>query len=382
MPKSWWLILAVWVVASACEGEPEADEDGPSRSRIDARGRVVVTQEEQRALGLETATAVQGAITTSALRFGHVVARPDEDVLVTAPITARLQAPKVALGATVAAGDLLLGLEPLVDGAARATLEAQRRELAGQLEGARAQVDAKRADLSRVATLVASGLATEAERAQAEATLTAEQARVDSLRLASSALSRMTGGRLELRAPAPGILAALSTEAGSTIPQGTVVARIVRPGPRWIDLAVPPGDPPGTGYRARGVSRTVPVQLLSRGAVIADDGTRRDRLEAAPDVAAELPPGATVPVEVLHTTAGTVIASNALVRRGRETLIFIEVEAGRYAPRPVRVEARDDTRAVVASGLAPGDHVVTLGAGALLGELGAQGEGQGDRGPE
>jgi len=370
-----YLALCIALTISSCKGERDEDQEGSAaHDRVDDRGRVVLTRDERNALGLETIAATQGTLTTSAVRFGRVVARPQEDALVAAPVTGGLVAPTLALGAQVSAGDVLVSLEPLVDTASRATLEAQRRELQGQIEGARAQVEAKRTDLSRLATLVSSGLATEAERAQAQAQLTSEQARVESLRRASSELARVTGGRMEIRAPVPGVVATLATDTGSLIQQGAILARIVRAGPRWIDVAVPPGDAVGSGYRAQGVSETVPARLLNRGSVIQADGTRRDRLEAAPEAAANLPPGATVPVEILHETQGVLVPMQALVRRGREKLVFAEVEEGRYEARQVEVAASDDTHAVVTTGLSAGDRVVTRGASALLGELGATGE--------
>jgi hypothetical protein len=222
---------------------------------------------------------------------------------------------------------------------------------------------------------VASGLATDAERADVEATLTSEQARVDSLKRASEELGRITGGRIELRAPVAGIVAMLSTETGSLIPQGTALARIVRNGPRWVDVSVPPGDPIGDRYRAQGVPDAVDLRLLTRGAIIQADGTRRDRLEAASDAAPNLPPGATVAIEVLHDAQGLLVSQTALVRRGRELLAFVEVETGAFAPRSVAVGARDDARAIVTDGVANGERVVTRGAASLLGELGLAGQG-------
>jgi len=368
--------LFIALLASGCNlGEREEEEERAPRSRVDDRGRVVLDAAEREALGLETVAAAHGRLTTSVLRFGRGVARPAEDALVAAPVSGRLVAPTLALGAHVLPGDRLVTLEPIVDTASHATLEAQRRELQGQIDGARAQVEAKRSDLARVATLVSSGLATEAERAQAEAALTSEQARVESFGRASAELGRVTGGLMEIRAPVPGVVAALVTDSGTLIPQGAILARIVRSGPRWVDIAVPPGDPVGSGYRAQGVSSTVSAKLLTRGVVIQSDGTRRDRLEADPDAAADLPPGATVPVDVLHETEGTLVPADAVVRRGRETLVFVEAEAGRYEARPVEIAEQDDTRAVLLSGVSPGERVVARGASALLGELGKTAEG-------
>ncbi len=368
------LSLCFALTSSSCKRQHDEDLERAAPHRVDDRGRIVLTKDERKALDLETIAATQGTLTTSAMRFGRVVARPQEDALVAAPVTGRLVAPTVTLGARAAAGDVLVILEPLVDTASGATLEAQKRELQGQIEGARAQVEAKKADLSRLVTLVSSGLATEAERSQAQAQLTSEQARVESLRRASSELARVTGGRMEIRAPVPGVVVTLATDTGSLIQQGATLARIVRAGPRWIDVAVPPGDSVGSGYRAQGMSGPVSATLLNRGAVIQADGTRRDRLEAAEEAAANLPPGATVPVEVLHETQGILVPMQALVRRGRERLVFIEVEEGRYEARPVEIVANDDSGAVVSTGLVSGDRVVTRGASALLGELGASGE--------
>ncbi len=370
------LVAACALVAGAGCGAHEDDDDEEARapiSRVDAGGAVVLTDKERAALGLLTTPAAQGTLTTSALRFGKVVGRPQEDALVVAPVTGRLAATSARLGEHVEARALLASLEPLVDAASRASLEAQQHELAGRIDAARAEVDANKRDLERVTALVKAGLATDAERAQAEAKLTGEQARADSLQRAGADLARTTGGRVELRAPAGGVVAELQSGAGALVEQGAVVARIVKPGPRWIDLAVPPGDAAGDAYAVRGIDATIDATLLSRGLVVQADGTRRDRLEVPPDAAGALLPGATVAVEVRRDVAGVVVPARAVVRRARERLVFVEVAAGRFAPRKVHVAASDELRAVIYSGLSSGDAVVARGAAALLGELGAAG---------
>jgi len=379
----WFAVLApVSLVAAlagtvACSGRGEGEEQAPSKRRVDEQGRVVLTAAEREAIDLSVAAVERGTLTTETLRFGTVVARPQEDALVVAPVTGRLRAPVAELGASVEEGAPLVIVEPLVDTASRASLEAERRQLRGQIESALAQVKAKEADLERITTLVTTGLATEAERAQAEATLRSDQARAESLRRASGELGQATGGTLMLRAPAGGTVATLVTNAGSMVQQGTTVARIVRAGPRWIDVAVPPGESVGDDYRVRGTSGELPAQLLTRGSVVQPDGTRRDRLQAAPEAAPNLPPGATVPVEVLRNRSGLLVPVQSIVRRGDEKLVFVEVEEGRFAPAVVTVGAREGDRAVVTSGLAQGARVVTRGSASLLGELGVGGEDQG-----
>jgi len=362
-------ILLVALCAGCRMGTSEDDESVPHVSRIDASGRIVLSPAEQQALDLQTATIKQHSLTTTALRFGRVIAQPQDSALIVAPVTGLLATPVVAVGASISEGDTIVAIEPSVGTVSRTSLEVQRRQLLGQLEGARAQVTAKTANLARISTLVTSGLATEADRAQAEATLHTEESRVASLRQASNELGRISGGRIFLRAPASGVIAILSTETGSLVRQGTVVARIVRPGPRWIDLAVPPGDPVGSAYRVKGVSAESEARLLSRGSIVMPDGTRQDRLLTVADASANLPPGATVAVEVLHETRGLLISARAIVRRDRQRLVFVEEHDGHFAPRVVEIGAREGGQAVVTTGLLADDRVVTRGAASLLGEL-------------
>lgn len=359
------------LLVCACHRGGAGDEDQEvAASRLDAKGQVVLSSDERKAVGLETTAVENGTVTTRALRFGKVVARPPDDAYVVAPVTSRLLSAMTALDAQVAQGDPLVAVEPLVGVASRADLEAQRHELLGRLQASRAQAQADRSELSRVATLVGSGLATKAEQAQAAASLAAEQARAASLVRAAAELGRASAGRVELRSPIAGVVASLDTDEGSLVAQGAVVARILALGPRWIDVAVPPGDPVGDGYRVEGPSGTVPARMLARGALVGSDGARHDRLIVSASASADLLPGATVPVEVLHRTRGIVVPTRAIVRRGGRDLAFVQTKEGRYAPRAVAVGARGAERAVVTSGLSSGERVVTQGTAALLGELG------------
>jgi len=59
--RSRHLLLAVAVVISGCRfGESEGERGRPAHRRVDEQGRVVLTQEERTALGLETAVAAHG----------------------------------------------------------------------------------------------------------------------------------------------------------------------------------------------------------------------------------------------------------------------------------------------------------------------------------
>ena len=367
------LVLVALATTASCDQPDEYDEEPPSKQRVDPQGHVVLTDAEQNAIALATTVVEAGTLTTATLRFGTVVARPQEDTSVIAPATARLKALASALGDTVAAGDPLVIIEPLISIASRAGIEAQRRQLHGKLKSALAKVEAGQVELERVKTLADTGLATQAERAQAEAALRSERARAESLRRAGTELGQITSGAITLRAPNGGAVATLAADLGSLVQQGDVLARIVQDGPRWIDLAVPPDDPAGDGYRVVLSSGALSARLLARGTIVQADGARRDRLRTTAEAANGIPPGATVSVEVLHERQGFIIPVGAIVRRGMEELVFVEVDKGRFAPRPVSVAARERRQAVITSGLAQGEHVVARGAASLLGELGIVG---------
>src|SRR5262245_17114776 len=84
------LLLFLLLFSLSCRGDQSDDENVMRRRRVDEHGRIVLAPQERAAIGLEMAAAEQGTLTTSALRFGRVVARPQEDALVIAPVTGRL----------------------------------------------------------------------------------------------------------------------------------------------------------------------------------------------------------------------------------------------------------------------------------------------------
>ena len=319
----------------------------------------------------ETTPARRDTLSTKSLRFGKVSARSEEETLIVAPLTARIvAAPSVSLGSVVAEGDALVAIQPLADGVARSGIDAQRWELRGQMDGARARLRALSAELDRVTHLVAAQLATEADVSRARAELEAEQARLESLRRAGGALATMTGSSVTLRASAGGVVAALTGTVGAVLQQGDVIARIVRAGPRWVDVSAAPGDELGSSYRVRTpLGSWVVARLLSAGTVVQIDGTRQDRIELAASDAAAVLPGTLVAVEVVRGVEGVIVSEQAVVLEGSRPMVFVETEAGKFTPREVTLGARGDGQ-VVLSSVEAGERVVTRGAMALLGELG------------
>jgi len=367
--------LAVLALGLLCAGCRRGGEDETWRvaSRVDADGRVVLTRQERSALALQVAIVRKGTLEVGTLRYGRLLARPQEMLSVVAPVAGRIGVPRVALGDQVERGQILAELVPLLETASSAAFQIQLRRLEGELKSAAARLQALRSEAQRLAGLVDSQLATPAARDRAEAEVKAGEAHLAALQRTGEELSR--GGRapLALVATHGGMVVELRGEVGSRLEPGGLVARILSPGPRWLDLAMSAYEAVGTAYRVRAPAGPLAAQLLSKGSLVGEGGVRQDRLLVPTAAQAGLLPGSVLAVEVMHEVPGLLLPESAVVRKGAETLVFEEVKAGMFQPRGVQVRGVRSGVVVLpparAGGMAPGARVVSVGASALLNEL-------------
>ncbi len=362
-------MVALLLVGGGCRGFHGEEERTAPRARVDASGEVALTAEEVAALGLATEAAESGSILTARTRFGQVVAQAGDDVWVTAPLPARLVDLRVSLGQTVEAGATLATLDPSLDAVGRADLAVRREALRGEQDAAAAKLHAAEVELRRVSKLVESGLATAADRARAEAAVASARARLTEVQHSDRTLRTYVSGHLPLTAPVDGVVVEVETTIGKLLPQGARVVRLLRQGPRWVDLAVPPEERTGTRYEIEACGDTLPARLAARGQVV-HDGWRSDRLVVSASDSKCLAPGRFVAVAVRDAIAGVVIPRSAVVRQGTKWLAFVETRPHTFVPRPVRIAADDGRRVAIAEGLSAGEQVVTVGAAELLGEIG------------
>ncbi len=335
-----------------------------------ARPGLAIGADRAKALGLELAPATRGDLPDVAIRFGRVQARAGDETLVVAPVAARVdRPPSVTVGARVRAGAALVTLAPLLGAGERLSFGIQSAELDGQIAAAEKAIVADEARLERDRALAKDQIVSAERLQKTEAEVAAARARLDSLRRARAVQAPEGGPRVDVRSPADGVVASIDAPVGRGVQAGDVLARILRPGPRWIDVAVPPADPVGAGYEVAALDGGyVVARLVARGAIVADDGARHDRLEVAGDAAAKLMPGATVSVRVAAgSSVGIVVPESAVVPGRDGDRVFVLEKDGRYRARSVKVAARFGGRARIA-GVEEGERVVVRGAMALAGE--------------
>jgi Cu(I)/Ag(I) efflux system membrane fusion protein len=137
--------------------------------------------------------------------------------------------------------------------------------------------------------------------------------------------------------------------------------------PLWIYASVFETDlpwiSPGMGAELElpgGEKRRLSVDSISP---LVDPATRtanlRLRLNDAP---ATLRPGMFLPLRLQsESEAGLVVPAEALIDTGAETLVFVEVEPGNYAPRRVQVGRRGSGEVEILDGLKEGEKIVSSG---------------------
>jgi len=337
--------------------------------RVDEAGRVVLTEPQSMALGLERVAAEEGQLDVVITRFGKLLARPTESFRVTATVPGTLGMPRAALGDVVEAGAKLVDLEPSLGTAASADLRLRAQQIDGDLKTAEARLVALKSEAARMRGLVADKLATLAGRDRADAEVQAEEAHRAALEKAKAELAGNAPHTLRLVAPARGRLIAFDIEPGQAVQAGETLAQLLAPGPRWLDLAVPADEATGQSYHIQSAQDGVKLSLLHRGLTSDFDGLRRDRLLVEGADQAGLLVGATLAVEVSSPVLGFVLPEAALVRRGTESLVFIEGPALHFRAEPVTILGRSQGRVAVQGRISNGEAVVSVGAASLFAEL-------------
>lgn len=285
-------------------------------------------------------------------------------------VAGRVEAIEVEVGTHVAAGALLLRLEPTLAGierdSARAAAAQARVELA---DARRREADARRLVRSR-------GIAkTTHESLQAEVQADAANLQWRESQLAG-AQERLK--RHELRAPFAGVVSARLTEMGEWLAPGDEAIELIADQGLRVDVQVP------QAYFPR-LDRSVPVQLQLAampeapvdgrvGAIVpVSDPTARSFLVRVHPVDEGLPltPGmsATARFSLATGREGVVVPRDALLRHpdGRVTVWVVGEADGthRVEERVVRPGIGFDGQVEIREGLAAGEQVVVEGNEAL-----------------
>ncbi len=291
---------------------------------------------------------------------GEVRARYETDLAFR--VAGRVQTRTVEVGTQVKAGQVIATLDPqdyaLAASAARA-----------QLAAAEAEAKLAQQDLQRFTELRTQNFISQAELDRRRATTDAALARARQLHAeASRQGNQQTYTRLTV--PHAGVITAITFEAGQVVSAGQPVAQLARTGEREVRIDVPEnalealrGAPklnirlwsmPGVNYAGRLRELSPMADAASR-----TYGARVSFLQ--PDAAVKLGMTATVDVDS-ETAPGLSVAQTALFKvNGQPQVWVVDRQTQKVAARSVQLGELSGDRAVVESGLAVGDWVVTAG---------------------
>lgn len=269
---------------------------------------------------------------------------------------------RVEVGDHVRRGDLLAVLDA-------GDLQAQARAAQAQLAAAQAELGRARADQARYAKLGKDQLVSRSTIDAQNAAASAAQAQVNAAR-ASLDVAGNQAAYTQLRAPADGLIAARSAEAGQVVGAGQSVFLFAADGTREVAFAIPegavatlkPGQPvlielwSQAGRRWPGRVREV--------SPAADPASRTYAVRVtvdAPDDA--LPLGQSARVYLPHNgAAGLSVPLSALQRTGAGVAVFVvDGPTSTLKLLPIEVGAYATDHAPVRRGLEPTMWVVAAG---------------------
>jgi membrane fusion protein, multidrug efflux system len=272
------------------------------------------------------------------------------------------------LGDRVKAGEVLAQLDP-------ADLRLGQEAARAALRAAEASHALAAAELKRYKELKDQGFISGVELDRRETNLLAARSQLDQAR-AQANVQGNQAGYAALVAPAAGVITAVEAEPGAVLAAGTPVLRLAQDGPRDAVFSVPE-DAAGAFRAMQGRAGALQVRpwgaatLMTatvREVAAAADPTTRTFLVKADLGAAPVQLGQTLTVLVPGPRAEGVakLPLSALFQAdGKNSVWLLDTASMSVRLQPVAVAGADANSVVIASGLSPGQTVVTAGVHVL-----------------
>jgi len=281
-------------------------------------------------------------------------------------IEGRVVERRVNVGDKVRPGQVIARLDPQNE-------ESGLQSARAQLAAARAQLGEAQVNLDRMRELVSEDAVSRAQFEQANTLRQTAGSAVESARSqVAIAESRLSFTRLV--SDVSGVVTAVGAEPGEVVGAGRMIVEVAREGARDavfdFPAAVKEGMPadPDISVMLTMDPKIVAVGNVREIAPRADSvtGTFRVRVRLT-DAPAAMRLGSTVTAKMKRgSTAGYVVPASALMRSERQAAVWVvDPKTSTVGMHVVDVKEFDPSRVVVASGLNPGDIVVTAGVQAL-----------------
>ena len=254
-------------------------------------------------------------------------------------------------------------------------LKLSQEAAAAATRAAQTNHDLAAAEFKRYKELRDQGFISSIELERREATLKAQKAQLDQA-LAQANVQGNQAGYAALTATAAGVITAVEAEPGAVMTAGTPVVRLAHDGPRDVVFAVPEDGAAAFrtmigkagALKVRPWGTTTPLPATVREVAAAADVTTRTFLVKADigNTPLQLGQTVTVLVELPKRDGITRLPLTAVMQQQGQTAVWL-VDKGSMTVKvqPIAVAGADGNVVVVASGLSPGQTVVTAGVHVL-----------------
>jgi HlyD family secretion protein len=248
----------------------------------------------------------------------------------------------------------------------------QTQELASltaNIEVARADARLAQQDLDRARALLPNGFVSKADIDRKTASRDAAAARVN-VAVAQLNQSRARVGRLDVRAPAAGLVLTRSVEPGQIVSGGSgVLFRIAQGGEMELQAKLSEADLAGLRAGARAIVTPVGADRTFDGTVwqispVVDPQSRLGMARIALPYNAALRPGGFANVEVVAGTINAPLMPESAIQSDKQgSYVYLVNKAGKIERRSVTVGDMTQGGLPVLGGLNPGDRVVLYAGG-------------------
>jgi RND family efflux transporter MFP subunit len=310
-------------------------------------------------------TLAAGAVQANAEFSGDV--RPRYESRLGFRVGGKISARKVDVGAGVKRGTLLMQLDPQ-------DLRLGQAQAQANLRAAQTNADLARAELKRYQDLRGQNFVSQAVLDQKLAASHSSQASVEAARAQLREQANQTG-YASLESDTDGVVTGIDAEVGQVVQAGTPVVRVARTDEKEVVIGVP--EDQVEALRQVGEvkvrlwadpDRAIPGKIREVSPV-ADPATRTYTVKVSIPASEDVRLGMTAVVQLASQAAEASAAQlraplSALVQNKGASSVWV-IENGAVRLQPVRLGGVSGNDVVLASGVKPGQTIVTAGVNLL-----------------
>jgi RND family efflux transporter MFP subunit len=310
-------------------------------------------------------TLAAGAVQANAEFSGDV--RPRYESRLGFRVGGKISARKVDVGAGVKRGTLLMQLDPQ-------DLRLGQAQAQANLRAAQTNADLARAELKRYQDLRGQNFVSQAVLDQKLAASHSSQASVEAARAQLREQANQTG-YASLESDTDGVVTGIDAEVGQVVQAGTPVVRVARTDEKEVVIGVP--EDQVEALRQVGEvkvrlwadpNRAIPGKIREVSPV-ADPATRTYTVKVSIPASEDVRLGMTAVVQLASQAAEASAAQlraplSALVQNKGASSVWV-IENGAVRLQPVRLGGVSGNDVVLASGVKPGQTIVTAGVNLL-----------------